>query len=84
MIASGKQIDLESRVAGLERQVQGLVSLLATGAKSERKSDWQKAVGYLGDDPVMKRILKEAENYRAQSREPVRKRRAKASRANKP
>ena len=82
MSAGTSQQDLEARVSQLETQVKRLVELLAARpSPAERRSNWQQAVGFLGADPGMKRILREAEKYREKSRPQPRKRATKSQRA---
>jgi len=69
--------NLEARVAALEQELQEL--RLAT-AGSPPVKDWRKTVGFFGNDPVMKRIMREALRYREESRKAVRRTRPKSKR----
>ena len=69
--------ELETRVAALELEVQEL--RLAAASVSPLK-DWRRTVGAFGNDPIMKRIMKEALRYREENRKAARRARPKAKR----
>jgi hypothetical protein len=69
--------DIESRVDALEREVQ---ELRAAVIKPQPEKDWRRTVGMFGDDPVMRRIMKNALQYREDNRKAAKRSRSKAKR----
>lgn len=53
----------------LEQQVHELRERLGSQLDpSQRKTDWRRAFGFFGNDPVIKRIFRAAEEYREEDR----------------
>ena len=73
-------VDLELRVAALEREIQ---QLRATVAAKPAEKNWRRTVGIFGNDPVMKRIMKEALRIRDENRKATRRPKSKAKRREK-
>ena len=72
------RLNLEERVAALERQVAELKETVANGM---REKDWRRTIGMFSGDEVMKRIDEEARKYREADRRKARARWAKSKKA---
>jgi hypothetical protein len=72
---------LENRVSALERQVDELREQLQIQTDpAKRKTNMDKVIGFFGDDPVMKRIFRNAEKFREDDRKKVRRKQPKTRR----
>jgi hypothetical protein len=67
-------ISLEARVKRLEQ----LYTSLASSAKRGKKKDWRRTLGMFTGDDIMKRIDKNALQYRKQDRQKVGRQRVRA------
>jgi hypothetical protein len=73
---------LESRVARLESQVDRLLRLISNPPDpAQRITDLDRVTGFFGDDPVIKRIMKEALKYREKNRQEARRSQKKVRRS---
>lgn len=64
---------LESRVTELENQVSKILDALSQPTDpAKRVTDLDRVTGFFGDDPVIKRVFREAEKYRENDRKKAR------------
>lgn len=75
-------VELEKRVSRLENQVNKLLDALSQpDDPAKRTTNIDRIAGFFGNDPVMKRIMQNALDYREQDRRKARRRVQKSKRA---
>ena len=76
-VSTMADLSLDQRVATLEQQMAGILSLTNNGS---RKKDWRRTIGRFTDDPGMQALFADAQKIRDADRKKARKRPTKRRR----